>query len=123
MTTRTLPCEEWPKLAESGMLEALRFMRPEDAQVIVVEDGGRIVGAWSVLRVTHLEGVWIAPAYRKGASVAKRLLTSTLHAARQWASPWAFTGAQTPEVAALLTDHLGAVRVPMETYVVPLGEE
>jgi GNAT superfamily N-acetyltransferase len=119
MTTRTLPRDEWPRLAGTDLAKALDFIRPEDAQILVVEDAGRIVGAWSVLRVTHLEGVWIDPAYRKRGSVAKRLLAATLTAARQWGA-WAMTGAQTPDVAQLLTKHLRAVHVPMETYVVPV---
>ena len=122
MTTRVLPQAEWPKLAGTDIAEALPYHKPDDVQVIVVEDGERIVGAWAVLRVVQLEGVWIAPEYRKRGTVARRLLVATLAVARTLAPYFAFTGAQTTEVAHLLEKHLKAARLPMEPYVIPLGE-
>ena len=120
MTTRELPVTEWDRLCDTDLPAALVYVRPEDAKVMVVERDGRIVGAWAALRVTHLEGVWIAPEYRKRASVAGRLLRAGLEAARSFGSRWAMTGAQTEDVAALIRTHLGGVRIPMDTYVIPL---
>lgn len=122
MTTRILPREEYHKLHETEIPAVLPYTRPEDIQVVVVEREGRVVAAWAVQRVVQLEGVWIAPEYRKRGTAAGRLLKATMAVARQWAPHWAFTGAQTEEVAGLLTKHLGAVRLPMESYIVPMGE-
>lgn len=122
MTSRILPQAEWVRLHETEIPQALPYLNPDDVQVVVVEDGDRIVGAWAVLRVVQLEGVWIAPEYRKRGTVAGRLLKATLAVAKTLAPCWAMSGAQTPDVARLLTKHLGALRLPMDTYVIPLGE-
>lgn len=122
MTDRILPQSEWNKLDGREIARAIPYMRPHDVQIIVVEDGPKIVGAWAVLRVVQLEGVWIDPDYRKRGSVARRLLNRTLEVARSLAPHWAFTGAETPEVADLLTKHLGAVKYPADQYLIPLSE-
>lgn len=83
MTTRVLPKEEWPRLAET---EAGAFWDrlPEMSQVMVVEDStGTIVGSWILVPIWHAEGLWIAPAHRKQASVARRLWTSLWRRCRE----------------------------------------
>lgn len=122
MTDRILPQAEWGKLAQTEIGRALPYMRPEDVTICVVEDGDQIVGTWAALRVVQLEGVWIHPDYRKRGSVARRLLNRTLDIARSLAPHWAFTGAETQEVADLLTKHLGAVEYPAKQYLIPLSE-
>lgn len=117
MTSRLLPREEWHRLTDTDIPSIVPYA--DDAQVVVVERGDRIVGAWAVLRVVHLEGVWIAPEYRGRGTVAARLLRAGLDAARSWGR-WAFTGSQTPEVARLITRHLRGVRIPMDTYAISL---
>jgi hypothetical protein len=121
MMTRELPQHEWTRLAGTDIAEALPFHNPEDVHVIVVEDGDKIVGAWAVLRVVQLEGVWIDPAYRKRGTVAGRLLNATMRVAKSLAPCMAFTGSTSEDVSELLTTHLGAVRLPMDPYVIPLG--
>jgi GNAT superfamily N-acetyltransferase len=120
VTSRILPLAEWGRLGETELPKVLPYVKPEDAQIVVVEDDGRIVGCWAVLRIVHLEGVWIAPAYRGRGSVARRLLAKTLETARAWAGSWAMTGADTDEVRRLIEQHLHGVKVPMDTYLVPM---
>lgn len=120
MTSRILPQDEWHRLSGTDLPKALPYVKPEDAQIVVVEHDGEIVGAWGVLRIVHLEGVWIAPAYRGRGSVARRLLAATLKAAQAWAGSWAMTGADTDDVRRLIEKHLKGVKVPMDTYVVSL---
>lgn len=120
MTTRILPREEWARLAGLGVDAMLPLMPPDDVQIVVVEHHGRIVACWSVLRIVHLEGVWIDPAFRGRPSIARRLLTATLDAARSWGTRWAMTGATDDGVRRLLERHLSATKVPMDTYTVPL---
>ena len=122
MTTRILPQVEWPKLAGTDISIALPFHRPEDVQIVVVEDSDQIVGAWAVLRVVQLEGVWIAPGYRKRVSVARQLMAKTFEVARRLAPCLAFTGSTSDDISALLVKHLGAKALPMEPFVIPLGE-
>lgn len=121
MTSRLLPREEWPKLADLQASTLLPYVPPDDAQMVVVEDGDRIVGVWAVLRITHLEGLWIHPDYRGRVSVARRLLVTTLAAARRWAPQWVMTGANDDCVRRML-DHVGAVKLPMDTYVMSVEE-
>jgi hypothetical protein len=120
VNTRILPRDEWALLDGTDIAKALPYHNPEDVQVVVVERESQIVGAWAVLRVVQLEGVWIAPEYRKKGSVAKRLLDRTMAVARSLAPHFVFTGAQDAEVAHLLTKHLNAVKLPMDSYVIPL---
>jgi len=120
MTTRILDATEWARVP-TDLHALLPHVIPGDAQVVVVEDAGRIVASWAVLRVVHLEGLWIDPAYRGRAGVARRLYEATLTAARRWTSGWAMTGAATDDVRALL-DHAGAQKLPMDTYVMPLRD-
>ena len=120
LTTRVLPPDEWQRLPEADLPALLAYVAPEDVQVMVVEDRGQIVGCWAVLRMTHVEGLWIAPEYRGHVGVARRLLTATVRAARAWAHGWVMTGATTPQITTMLMK-MGAVRIPMETYVMPIG--
>lgn len=120
MTTRILPPDEWSKVGHTGMAQFLSFATPRDTQIVVIEDGEQIVGCWAVVRITHLEGVWIDPAYRKRVSVVRSLLQATVAVAQQFGS-WAMTGAQTPDVRRLITKHLKGEHIDMDTYVVPLG--
>lgn len=119
MTSRVLPAGEWSKLAHTDFPAMLPYVTPEDVQIVVVEDADRIVGCWAVMRITHLEGLWIDPAYRGKASVGRRLLTETVRLARSWSARWVWTGAQTDDVRAMLAK-VGGVRLPLDSYVVPL---
>jgi GNAT superfamily N-acetyltransferase len=120
VTTRTLPREEWGRLGETAIPSVLPFVRPDDIEVVVVEHADRIVGAWSVIRIVHLEGVWIAPEYRGKGTVAGRLLKATLDVARRWAGQWVLTGSDSEHVRQLIEKHLGGVRIPMDVYAVSL---
>lgn len=73
MTTRLLPVAEWSRLAGT-LLETVwpTLNRAEDL-VVVVEDDGVIVSAFTLVRAWHLEGVWIAPERRKSLSVTRRV--------------------------------------------------
>lgn len=121
MTSRILPPAEWSKLHETQLPTILPHVEPDDAQIVVVEDGDRIVGSWAVLRITHLEGLWIHPEYRGRVSVARRLLISTLKVARQWAPKWVMTGSDQEPVRRML-ERFGALKVPMDTYVMPVED-
>lgn len=76
MTTRILPPEEWPKLAGTLLEAAWPHLDHERARIVVVEDEGQIVGCLSLFPVWHLEGAWVAPAYRARIGVGRRLLTA-----------------------------------------------
>lgn len=118
MTHRVLPRTEYPKLAGTE-LETVWPVLPEDALVLVVEDGAEIVACWALLTVRHVEGLWIAPAHRGKGSVARRLLAGmrTLVGVRP-----VVTAAMTDEIRGLL-DRIAAQKLPGDHYVMTLGGE
>ena len=97
------------------------YLDPARSVVVVVEDGAELVGCWALVQVLHAEGVWVAPAHRGRASVARRLMLGTLAAARELGAKAIVTGALTDDVEHLLTDHLGAVPVPGKQLVFATG--
>ncbi len=116
--TRVLPAAEWSKIAHLDVATWLQYVAPNDVQIVVAEDGDRVVGVWGVFRVVHLEGVWVDPAYRRSPRVVEGLKTAALEIARRWA-PWALTGSANSAVRRLITRHLRGARIPMETYAIP----
>lgn len=121
MQTRILPREEWPRLAHLDIGPALARADDQAVTVMVVEDGdGIIVGAWTLLLIAHVEGLWIAPDHRKRGRVLLRLWNRLLDVAqaRRIRSVW--TGSASDEVTALLTARDAVALPPM--YALPLRE-
>lgn len=123
MTTRILPANEWHRLSETQLPALLPYVRPEDAQIVVVELEGRIVGCIAVLRVVHFEGFWVAPEHRGRVGVMRGLLDAMFATARRWAPAWAMAGAASDDMRHILTAHLGALPIPMDLYAVSLQQE
>lgn len=117
--TRLLPPPEWSRLAGTE-LAALWPKLPETARVVVVERAGAIVGAWAAFPIWHVEGAWVAPG--TGAGVARRLWVGMQRVIRALGVPCVWTGAETDAVRGLL-EKRGAVRVPFDSYVWPMGEK
>jgi hypothetical protein len=120
VTTRILPPEEYPRLAGTE-LELVWPTLPMDAAVVVVEDGGEIIGCWAAFLLAHVEGVWVAPAHRGKTSVARRLLGGMRRAlAEHFGASGAITGAMSDEVRGILAG-LGATKLPGDHYTLTLG--
>lgn len=120
MIVRSLPVGEWERLrgvCELG--DAVPFMDPSRATIMVVEDGDRIVGCWALLTMEHAEGVWIHPDYRQKTSVARRLWRFMQQLARERGVTRVQTGACEPVIAALLERH-GATKLEMDSYILPV---
>lgn len=120
MIARILPREEWGRLSITGLPALQETLRPEDVQVIVVEDGDRIVASMGAFRVTHFESLWIAPEYRGNAGLGRRLLKAGIKAARKWTDKWVWGASDTPHMNDVIL-RLGGKRIPIETYMIPLG--
>lgn len=78
MNYRTLPAEEYPRLASvaDGIIPD-----PDGSVVIVAEnDAGEIIGRMIIVDVPHIEGTWVAPEAR-GGSVGARLEKAACQAA------------------------------------------
>lgn len=118
MTTRILPPDEWPKLAETELGPALQHIQPESATIIVAERDGAIVGCWSLITVAHVEGLWIAPDCRHRGRVLQRLWDRMceMTAERKLAS--VLTGAATDSIAKWILRR-GGQRLP-DQFALPM---
>ena len=121
MTSRILPREEWPRLAGTEAETVWPHLNPEGARVIVVEQGGEIVGCWVQMLVMHAECLWIHPSHRGKAAIGRRLLRAMGVLARELGVKCIWTAADKPEVRRMLA-HVGAEHVPGEHYMMPVWE-
>lgn len=117
LTTRILPPAEWAKLAATEFRH-LPYVTGDELTVVVVEAGDEVVGCWGLMPMLHLEGLWIAPAYRGRPSVAKRLLAATWAQVQARGARWVMTAADTALVRRLLERHLAARKLPADSYVI-----
>lgn len=119
MTSRILPPSEWARLTGTEAEPLIAHLDPANAQVLVVEDDGQIVGTWTVLRLVHVECVWIAESHRGAFGVVKRLLRGMREIARGWGARNVLTGALTPQVEALI-ESLHGTPLPGRHFVIPV---
>ena len=118
MTTRELPPEEWHRLTETQLPALMPHIAPRDVSVVVVEDGDTIVGAVALMWMPHFEGAWVAPSYRKRGTVFARLVNALFEMAQGRGVSWGMAGSANDDMARMLTKHLHAKRVEMDTYIV-----
>lgn len=129
MTARVLPLEEWPRLSTTEsfgltMGDGRQFWQhlPSDGsvQVFVVEDGGEIVGTWSLLQMWHAECLFVAESHRGRSAVGKALLSLMQASIAQKALQGVCTGAQSGAVEMML-QKVGAMPLPYVPYYWPSG--
>lgn len=118
--TRLLRVDEFPRLAGTEA-EGFIPLLTSESKVVVVEHHGMIVGCEIFQLLLHGEGLWIHPDYRGKASVARRLWAGMRRTVREcFGVGWFTTAAATDDVRDLL-EHVGAVKVPVDMYMVPVG--
>ena len=114
---RILPPEEWDRLGDAADL--YRTMNPEDAAVIVVENGGAIVARLAVLRVPHFESLWLAPEAIGNAGIARAMVRAATKKAAEWAPHWIMANADNDATCKLL-ERIGGHWLPVHTFLLPL---
>lgn len=119
MTSRILPADEWARLTGTELETVYPHLSPSRADVLVIEEHGQIVACWALLKVYHVEGVWIAPEHRKRGSVALRLLEGMRRLCRSLGVSQVVTSALSEDVQRLIV-HLRGVRLPGDHYVIPM---
>ena len=120
LTSRVLPRDEWPRLADTYLSEVWTVL-PESAQVVVVEnDQHTIVGTCTLLTALHAEGFGIADDYRARGVVARMLMREVADRAEAAGYHAVLGGASSEEMATYLA-RLGGQPAPMTTYAVPLA--
>jgi N-acyl-L-homoserine lactone synthetase len=122
LMTRTLPPDEWAKLAPTALEFVWETLRAGTDHVIVVEDEGQIVGCWTLIPVLHAEGIWIHRDQQKRGNVARRLLTAMKAEAQSMGAQAVVTSSLTEEIADLAV-RLGAEVLPGTHFVLPIGKD
>ncbi len=120
MKARVLPREEWAKLEVSGIPQIGLTLRPEDVQILVVEDGERVVATMGVFRVTHFESLWIDPEYRGNAGLGRRLIKAGIEAARKWTDRWVWGASDTEHMNDIIS-RIGGKPLPIQTHIIHMG--
>jgi len=98
-TVRQLPPEEYDRLADLPFAARYGVPDPRYAAILVAETpDGTIVGVWAALTTVHLDGLWVAPDYRRATAVAAKLLRGMKAMLRELGVLHSFTLVQDPEV-------------------------
>lgn len=122
IASRILPHDEWWRLEPTG-IPLVPGIKPEDMEIVVVEDGEKVVACLTVLRITHFEGAWVHPA-RKGLGATRALLRLAQELARVRGDEWVMAGAEdSDERMAKVLRRMGAAPLPIKPYKLKLGEE
>lgn len=100
VTYRFATRDDWPMLATLAF-GANGLPAPENCIVLLAEDEGKVVGLWSAIAETHLEGLYVDPAYRRSTLVAANLLAYMKDELMARGIQHCLTIVQTPEVKAL----------------------
>ena len=121
MRARILPPEEWGRLESTQLPQIAPTMRPEDVRIVVVEDGDEIVSTVAVLRVTHLESLWIDPRYRGNAGTNRALLRKAMETVREWSDRWVWGCCDTGRMSSILRRLGGVPLSSVKSYILPVG--
>jgi hypothetical protein len=123
LTSRVLEPEEWPRLKGTELEQVWPHLNPEMTRILVVEDDyGVIVGCWALVRVWHVEGLWIDPKHRVKASVGRRLLTGMKRLARAVGAKVLVTASVSEDVTQMILA-AGGDSLPGQHFVLPVGED
>lgn len=120
MNTRVLEPSEWHRVQDLDVGELLQFVRTEDVKVVVVEHEDEIIASWTIMRMVHLEGVWVHPQH-KNAGVVRSLIRKTKEEAAEWSSAWVVTSAASDAVRAILS-RMHAKKVEADMYTLALDQ-
>lgn len=122
MTTRLLPPEDWSRLDGTESAEMLQFCDPVATRVIVVEDGSEIVGAWVLSQHMHVDGLWIAPDYRKQPSVARPLMRAMQRLSRRLGA-LVVVATVRDDRTKVMAERLGGRPLQGTTYLIPVRDD
>lgn len=120
MIARVLPRNEWPRLRNAGVPYFDHWLLPDQAEVVVVEDGPRIVARMYVMRLPHYEGAWVDPEYRGNLGVTRALLRESANQAKRWSHGVVLGGVVDDHMRDVMK-RLGAERLDADFYVLPVG--
>jgi hypothetical protein len=123
ITTRALHPDEWEgRLVETELPALLPYLTPANTSVVVVEDGEKLLASMAVMRVTHYEGVWIAPEARGNLGVTRSLLRMASVFPKTRGETFVFGGAADDRMRDIL-QRMGGAPMPLEFYALSLGSK
>jgi Acetyltransferase (GNAT) family len=120
MTCRLLGHGEYGRLAGSTLGPVLSMLPPA-AQVIVVEEGDRIIGHLAVVPLWHTDGLWIAPEHRTRGRVFRLLAQGLGRLAANLGITTVIPGSESAEMDRIL-DGLSAVPFPARQFTLNVQE-
>lgn len=115
---RILPPDEWPRIrAELPHSPLATLARFEDLQgvVVVVEDGGAIVGHWPLILTWHAEPLYLHPDHQRIGPALRKLIEGLYTTMRDVGVSTALAVIEDPTVVAQAT-RLGFQPVPGSLY-------
>ena len=119
MKVQRLTRDELTRLGEADISVLLRLLKPENVQVVAVEDVGRIVAHVGVLQMTHFEGLWIDPEYRGNAGVFRALIREAYAIPRERGETFALGGAEHGDARMeTLCHRLGGRELPVKFFAI-----
>lgn len=102
VTVRQLPPDEWERLRALPFATNGLPPNPELTAILVAENAeGAIVGVWAAMTAVHLDGLWVAPEYRRTSRVAMKLLRGMKDMLLRLGVVQSFTIASSTEVLVL----------------------
>lgn len=116
MTVRILPPDEWRRIPGPHLPELLPFVRPQDMDIVVVEEDGEVVASLGVMKATHFEGLWVDPKHRN-AGVCRALIRKATELTE--GRDWAFGAVGSDHMKDVL-NRLGGADTQLALYVLPL---
>lgn len=120
MNSRVLDPEEWEsKLKGTEAEELWPSLDPAMSEVLVVEDGAKVAGAWVLIKTVHAECIWVHPDYRGTFGVAKRLMRGMREIASRWGVTRVITGSVSPKVTDLIL-RFGGSPIPCMMFTLPI---
>lgn len=119
MITRILPADEWHRLNGTEAEILWPTLDEEHAKILVVEDGDRIIGCWTLMTIPHVECLWIDPKELARVSVARRLWLGMRRLVADMGITYVWTAAAEDPVRGLL-EHAHARKLPGDHYVLPM---
>ena len=120
MNARVLSPDEWGKLDATSIPQIGPTLKPENVRVIVVEDGEKIAGTMVVMRVVHFESLFLSPEYRGSPELVGRLWTEATRIAKDWTDTWVWAASDTDHMNDII-GRVGGVKLPVESFVIPIG--
>ena len=120
MIGRVLSKDEWGRL-DVTELPQISSVKPKEIDVVVVEHEGKIVASMEVVRITHLESLWIDPEHRGNPALAKQLLKAAVTSAQQWGDNFAWATSATDHMSDIF-ERVGGSKLPVESFILALGD-